>query len=77
MASLDELRAAYPHLGFAVYALTPGGPVTFEILAPDGTVFPFEGPTLSAAIIAAFPPDRKPPAPMPTEQPPEPINVFD
>lgn len=82
-ASLDELRKAYPHLGFAVYALTPGGLVQFEIVAPGDQFFAYEGPTAAAAIAAAFPPERTtveiirdamipPPA-----LPPDPVNVFD
>ena len=74
-ASLDDLRAQYPHLGFAAYALTPGGIVTFEIHTPDH-VFPYEGPTLGAAIAAAFPPEENVALPPPAA-PPEPINVFD
>lgn len=75
-ASLDELRKAYPHLGFAVYALTPGGVVTFEVIAPDNAPFAFEGPTLAAAVAAAFPPDATQDAPPPA-RPPDPVNVFD
>lgn len=75
-ASLDDLRAQYPHLGFAVYALTPGGVVTFEIHTPDSKVFSFEGPTLNAAVLVAFPPEEIAALPPPAA-PPEPINVFD
>ena len=61
--SLDELRAAHPLLGFALYAYEPAGPVTLEIHAPDGGVFTFTGPTAAAAVAAAFPPRAAPPPP--------------
>jgi hypothetical protein len=52
--TLDELRALLPALGFALYAYTPGGPVTLEVHAAEG-VFTFTGPTEAAVIDAAFP----------------------
>jgi len=67
MTSLDDLRAAFPALGFAVYAYAPGGVVTLEVLDGDNT-FTFQGLTLTAAIHSAFPP----PAPAPEPPPPEP-----
>jgi len=54
--TLDELRANQPELGFAVYALEPGGPVTFEVHTPDAQVFAFTGQTAQEAIDEAFPP---------------------
>lgn len=65
--TFDELRALHPQLGFAVYAYEPGGAVTLEVHAPDGQTYEFTGPTLEAAIEAAFPPEPAAPAP----------NVFD
>lgn len=67
--TLDELRAAHPELGFAVYAMTPGGAVTFEAYTPDGQVFSWAGPTEQAAIEKGFPP-----APLAVE--PE-VDIFD
>lgn len=52
--TFDELRAANPGLGFAVYAYDPGGDLTLEI-HDDGERFAFTGPTLQAAIDKAFP----------------------
>jgi hypothetical protein len=52
--TLDELRAAFPHLGFGLYALEPSGPVTLEIHL-DGEVYDFVGPSEAAAIALAFP----------------------
>lgn len=83
--SLDDLRAEHPALGFAVYAYEPRGPVVLEIHAPDGALYTFPGPTLEAAIAAAFPPPAPLPAPLPvpprpTPEPPaaEPsASVFD
>lgn len=51
---LDAVRAAYPHLGFAVYAYDPGGPVTLEI-HDGGTVFTFRAATEAEAVALAFP----------------------
>jgi hypothetical protein len=66
--TLDELRAANPELGMALYALEPGGPVTFEIYAPDGKVFSWRDATAALAIAQAFPPEQ----PEPLEPEPEP-----
>lgn len=60
---IDTLRKRHPALGFALYALEPGAPVTFEV-HDDGELFAFTGPTAGAAIAEAFPP-------------PPPPNVFD
>lgn len=73
--SLDDLRARYPHLGFAVYAIEPGGPVTLEVHTPDGTVFTTVGPTEAAAIARRFPPEPEAPPSPPAA--PSPTNVFD
>lgn len=53
--TLDDLRAARPGLGFALYAMEPGGGVTLEV--HDGErLFTFKGSTEEAAIAVAFPP---------------------
>ena len=70
--TLDELRAAMPRLGFALYALDPGGAVTFEIVTPEGELYSFAAPTAQSAIDAAFPPLALAPLP-----PPNPANVFE
>jgi hypothetical protein len=54
--TLDELRAANPELGFAIYALEPGAGVTFEIYTSDGQVFTWKDATAAGAIAQAFPP---------------------
>ncbi len=69
--TLDEARAAYPHLGMAVYAFEPGGAVTLEVHAPNGETWTFSAPTEAAAIALAFPPEE--PAPV-VEVP---VNIFD
>lgn len=61
---LDLLRAAKPDLGFAIYAMEPGGLVTFEVHA-GGEVYTFVGETLEAAMTTAFPVSVEPPAPEP------------
>lgn len=63
MTDLDALRAKYPHLGFAVYAFEPNGPVTLECLTADGKTFQFHGPTLADAIVAGFAEDAEQPQP--------------
>ena len=70
MTRLDELRAAHPELGFAVYAIDPATPVTLEIYTPDGQVYRFDGPTEAAVLNRAFPPTA-PVSPDPTP------NIFD
>lgn len=62
-ASLDDLRAAFPHLGFALYAIDPTEPVTLEIHS-GGEVYSFTAPTEAAVIALAFPA-------------PSPVNIFD
>lgn len=71
--TLDDARSAYPHLGLAVYAFEPGGPVTLEVHAPNGQTWTFEAPTVASALAAAFPSEEAAPAPV-TEAP---INIFD
>jgi hypothetical protein len=53
--NFDELRDAFPELGFALYALEPRGVVTLEV-HEDGQVFSFIGATAQEAIDTAFPP---------------------
>ena len=60
--SLDDLRRQNPDLGFAIYAYAPG-PLTLEILTPDGRTFPFKADTLDEAIALAFPERAAPEAP--------------
>lgn len=72
MITLDVLRAKYPHLGMALYAYEPGGPVTFECHAGE-KIFTFAGPTAEAAMASAFPEDAEPEPPTPDP----PTSVFD
>lgn len=57
---LDQIRQLYPHLALAVYAFEPGGPVTVEAIAPDGTRYTKTAPTEVEALTAIF-------GPMPVE----------
>lgn len=68
--TFDEIRAAHPDLMLAIYAMTPRGPVTLEVITEDGTVYPFQGETAQQAIDTAFPPAQ------PAAVEPE-TNVFD
>lgn len=53
---LDDLRARYPDMGFAIYALEPGGAVTLEVHAPDGRLYSWKGGSAAEVLDAAFPP---------------------
>jgi hypothetical protein len=57
---LDDLRKAFPKLGFAIYAMDPAGQVTFEVYDSDGEVYTFTGATEAEAISNAFPPKPEP-----------------
>lgn len=71
---LDDIRRLRPDLGFALYAMTPGGVVTFEV-HHEGKVYTFKGATEAAVILEAFPPQ---PAPPPLAEPPKPdTSIFD
>ena len=71
MATLDDLRARFPHLGFGVYAYEPGGHVTLEIHMPGNDIHTLTGPTLGACIESAFPEVAQP-----TPEPDEPPDPF-
>jgi hypothetical protein len=72
-ADLDAARAAFPRLGYAIYAYDPDGPMTLEVHTPDGQTFSFTGPSEAALILRAFP-SLRPPDPPPAIPTP---NVFD
>ena len=61
---IDRIRELYPHLSIGVYALEPGGPLTVEVFAPDGTRFTKTAPTEVEAYLAIF-------GPLPDEAPAE------
>lgn len=71
----DEIRAAFPALGFAIYAMEPGGHVTLEVYAPDGQTFSFEGQSEDAVLARAFPITE--PAQEPVSPPEPPQSAFD
>jgi len=58
---IDDIRARYPHLGVAIFAMDPGGPVVVETYTADGQVFPFTAPTAAEALALAFPEMMTPP----------------
>ena len=70
MIDFDALRATHPALGFSVYAIDPGGPVTLEIVTPVGDYFQFKAATFAEAVALAFPytPPAAPPA--------KPVDIF-
>jgi hypothetical protein len=81
MIPFDELRAKYPHLGFALYAYQPDGPVTLECITPEQQTFTFLGATAEAAMAEGFPEDLQvsasPPAPETSADPTTDKSVFD
>jgi len=54
--TFDEARARNPGLALTLYALDPLGPVTLEIISPEGEIFKFESDTGQGALDLAFPP---------------------
>lgn len=70
--TFDEIRAATPQLGLALYALDDTGQVTLEVITPDGQLFSWRAATAAEALALAFPPDIVEP------DPPEPpaIDIF-
>lgn len=52
--TFDQIREAWPHLGLAVYAYEPGGLVTVEVLAADGSRFELSGLTLDDTLGRLF-----------------------
>lgn len=67
----DEIRSENPDLAINLYAMTPGGGVTLEVITPDGQNFTWAAATAAAAMELAFPaepgPDiDEPPAPQST-----------
>lgn len=53
MTRLDKLRAEHPHLGFAVYAIEPGGVVTLEVF-DGGAIFTFRAESEAEALAMVF-----------------------
>lgn len=51
----DEIRRRWPHLGLALYAIEPHGPVVAEVFATDGTTYSQQGATAEAALAGLFP----------------------
>lgn len=70
----DAIRAAHPELAINLYAMTPGGAVTLEIITPDGETFQWSAETATMAFLAAFPPATPTPREAP---PPETGSIFD
>lgn len=74
----DELRQQHPDLGFALYAMTPGGAVTLEVFTPDGQVYAFQGMTAHSVIDGAFPELAEPePFPLPEPTPAPAGDIFE
>lgn len=55
MSRLDDLRAEHPDLGFGLYALEPGAPVTLEVIDATGTIYTFRAATEADVLDLAFP----------------------
>ena len=77
--TLDDLRARYPGLGFALYAYGPTEPMTLEVMTEEGKTYTFEGNSEHNTILTGFPelayPEPEPP-PEASSAPPAP-GLFD
>lgn len=71
----DRIRRVHRWSGLAVYAYEPGGPVTLEVLTPDGQTYAWTAPTLREAAARAFPDLMPGEEPAPAEAPA--IDIFD
>ena len=56
----DEIRSENPDLAINLYAMTPGGDVTLEVITPDGQNFTWIAPTAAEAMELAFPASPEP-----------------
>jgi len=74
--TFDEIRAANPDLGLAIYAIEPGQPVTLEITTPAGELFSWTGPTEAHVLALAFPVDAAPALQQPDTPEPTPADIF-
>lgn len=77
----DTARGLFPHLAISVYGYEPGGPVTVEVLAQDGSQFTRQAPTAREALEALFGPTPGPdtttqPDPVTDEVSHEPDDIF-
>ena len=70
----DALRKEHPDLIMNLYAMTPRGDVSFEIITPDGQAYTFHGATAAAAMLSAFPLVEAPDEPLPPTPAP---SIFD
>jgi hypothetical protein len=57
--TFDSARIAYPGIGLAIYAMTPGEGVTLEVHS-EGEVYRFDAATAEEALLLAFPPQAAP-----------------
>ena len=71
----DEIRSENPDLAINLYAMTPGGDVTLEVITPDGQNFTWVAPTAAEATALAFPAEPEPEAQTPLK--PQPTSIFD
>jgi hypothetical protein len=72
ISSLDDLRRQEPDVGAAIYALEPGGPVTLEVLMPDGQMFSWVAATVAEVFSQAFPPADEAEVSAPSDE----IDIF-
>lgn len=70
----DALRAEHPNLIINLYAMTPRGVVTLEIITPDGQRYAWAAETAAAAYALAFPEDAVIAAPVMAEMA---TDIFD
>lgn len=67
--NIDTLRRQHPTLGFAIYAIDAGGPVTLEVYRGEelSTLY---GTTMAECVARAFPEADNAPPPAPKAPPP-------
>ena len=71
----DDIRSENPDLAINLYAMTPGGDVTLEVITPNGQNFTWVAPTAAEAMELAFPAGPEPDTEAPPE--PQPTSIFD
>lgn len=71
----DDIRSGNPDLAINLYAMTPGGEVTLEVITPGGQNFTWTAPTAAEAMELAFPAEPELDADEPPA--PQPMSIFD
>jgi hypothetical protein len=79
----DEIRSENPDLAINLYAMTPGGDVTLEVIESDvnndgqSITYTWTAPTAAEVMALAFPADPEPDADVDAPPEPQPTSIFD